>query len=105
MEVLAPVQLPVTVDWLAHYTADMAGFKGAQFLKQIVSDTGAHLVLHGHHHNPTSPDAYTRRAGGVAPVLSVGSCNCLGARGVNLLPGDVWLKRSEVEGHCPGRSG
>jgi hypothetical protein len=73
MEVLAPVQLPVTVDWLAHYTADMAGFKGAQFLKQIVSDTGAHLVLHGHHHNPTSPDAYTRRAGGVAPVLSVGS--------------------------------
>jgi hypothetical protein len=31
--------------------------------------------------------------------------NCSGARGVNLLPGDVWLKRSEVEGHCPGRSG
>jgi hypothetical protein len=32
-------------------------------------------------------------------------CDCSGAPGVNLPPGDVWLKRSEAEGRCPGRSG
>ncbi len=32
-------------------------------------------------------------------------CNCSGSHGVNLLPGDMWLKRSAVEGRCPGRSG
>jgi hypothetical protein len=66
-------KLPVTVDWLAHYTADMAGFKGSEFLQRIVMDTGAHLVLHGHHHNPTVPVMWKRRAGSVAPILSVGS--------------------------------
>jgi hypothetical protein len=39
------------------------------------------------------------------PSIIKSISNCSGARGVNLLPGDVWLKRSEVEGHCPGRSG
>jgi triacylglycerol esterase/lipase EstA (alpha/beta hydrolase family) len=31
--------------------------------------------------------------------------DCSGGRGVSLLPGDVWLMRSEVEGRCPGKSG
>ncbi|HLK61668.1 MAG TPA: metallophosphoesterase, partial [Chthonomonadaceae bacterium] len=70
---IAEKKLEVTPEWLAHYTADMAGFKGAAYLQRIVKDTGAHLVLHGHHHNPTSPVLWGHRGDGVAPVLSVGS--------------------------------
>jgi hypothetical protein len=46
-------------------------------------------------------------AGILADDMGLGKTirNCSGARGVNLLPGDVWLKQSEVEGRCPGRSG
>jgi 3',5'-cyclic AMP phosphodiesterase CpdA len=66
-------KLDVTPDWLAHYTSDMAGFKHAERLKHIVHDANAHLILHGHHHNPTSPDVWLRKAGGVTPILSVGS--------------------------------
>ena len=66
-------KLSVDPDWLAHYTADMIGLRHAERLQQIVNDASAHLVLHGHHHNPTVPTAWLRKAGGVAPVLSVGS--------------------------------
>jgi calcineurin-like phosphoesterase family protein len=66
-------KLNVDSDTLAHYTADMVGLRHAERLQQIVFDTGAHLVLHGHHHNPTFPTLWPRKAGGVAPILSVGS--------------------------------
>jgi calcineurin-like phosphoesterase family protein len=66
-------KLSVDPDWLAHYTADMVGLRHAERLQQIVFDTGAHLVLHGHHHNPTFPTLWPRKSGGVAPILSVGS--------------------------------
>lgn len=70
---IAQNKLDVTPDWLAHYTADMAGFKNAEFLKHIVHDTDTHLVLHGHHHNPTSPTLWKRKTTGATPILSVGS--------------------------------
>lgn len=60
-------------EWLRHYTADMIGFEGVDWLRSIVSDTWAHLVLHGHHHSPNEPGLMRRRSGGYAPVLSVGS--------------------------------
>ncbi|MCW3097049.1 MAG: putative signal transduction protein with Nacht domain [Chthonomonadaceae bacterium] len=70
---IAEKKLNMTPDELKHYTADMAGFKGSERLKRVVHDTETHLVLHGHHHNPTAPTLWSHRGDGVAPILSVGS--------------------------------
>lgn len=65
--------LTLSAEALAHYTADMAGFKGQEFLRRIVRDTAAHLVLHGHHHTPTQSELWPAGPQGIAPLLSVGS--------------------------------
>lgn len=66
-------KLKVSPEWLHHYTVDLAGFRGKEYLKNIVRDGNAHLVLHGHHHTPDSPTLWKRKEAGTAPVLSVGS--------------------------------
>ena len=49
----APV--PMSADIFQRYIADLAGFEGKEHLSKIVKDTGAHLVLHGHHHDQEDP--------------------------------------------------
>lgn len=65
--------LNVSAEWLHHYTADMVGLDGARELRTALRQSNAHVLLHGHHHDTDEPGFWRRDAGGMLPVLSVGS--------------------------------
>jgi len=73
------------LDLLERYTADVAGFKGAEVLIHVISDACPHLVLHGHHHDQGLPSMRRWKANGHAAVLSTGSWGL----NDNQLPGDA----------------
>ncbi|MEA2601775.1 MAG: hypothetical protein QOF89_2767 [Acidobacteriota bacterium] len=58
----------------ARYEGDVIGFEGREYLKAIVEDSHAQLILHGHHHAKDEQSWDWRRgAKGRAAVLSAGS--------------------------------
>ena len=68
------------------YAADVVGFEGRELLERIVRDSRAHLVLHGHRHDPGEPVEWPwSRGDGRAPVLSTGSWGLIDGK----LPGDA----------------